>query len=65
MKSYYDLKRELANYAIYVKKHYPKDYPAQRMHINDYADMLCKENNLNEKVSDMLHRYAGKLHPKN
>lgn len=63
--NYKSAKILLKNHAAEVKKAFKNDYPAQRMYINDFVDMLCKDYHLSERERDLLSNYSIKFHPKN
>lgn len=65
MTNYQFSKSKLRSYAEWVSVHLRGDLPAIRQAINDYTDAICKEENLSEYQQNLLHNFAGKLHPKN
>lgn len=65
MTQYQTAKSMLRSHAEYVSVQFRGDKPAIRQSINDYTDGICKDFNLTEYQRNLLHNYAGKLHPKN
>ena len=53
-----------------IKKAYPRDYPARRQYINDYADDLHRSlpysltDAQRDKIGDALSNRSCQLHPK-
>jgi len=62
---YQQAKSDLKEVSKVIKKEYKSDKPAQRMHINDYCDSLCKDYQFSNYYSDLLSSYSCTLHPKN
>lgn len=60
---YQECKSRLRSHAEYVKVQLRSDKPAIRQAINDYADMIGRDFDLNEHQKNLLAIYAGKLHP--
>ena len=57
-------KQALKNASIEYKRFIKNDKPLIRMNINDATDCFIKDLNLSDYQSDLLSKYACKLHPK-
>ena len=62
--NYQIAKQALKNASIEYKRFIKNDKPLIRMNINDDVDYLIKDLNLSDYQSDLLSKYACKLHPK-
>lgn len=61
---YQEAKEQLKIIALNAKKRHPKDFPYQRMIINDSAHNISRDLKLSEYQQFLLHNYASTLHPK-
>ena len=62
--NYQIAKQTLKNASIEYKRFIKNDKPLIRMIINYATDYLIKDLNLSDYQSDLLSKYACKLHPK-
>ena len=62
--NYQIAKQTLKNASIEYKRFIKNDKPLIRMNINDDIDYLIKDLNLSDYQSNLLSKYACKLHPK-
>ena len=62
--NYQIAKQALKNASIEYKRFIKNDKPLIRMNINNDTDYLIKDLNLSDYQSDLLSKYACKLHPK-
>jgi hypothetical protein len=63
MTNYQNCKIQLKETAKIAKKEFKNDKPAIRLLINYYCDHLTKTRNLSEYKINLLHNFAGSLHP--
>ena len=64
MKNYQIAKRTLLAIALDVKAQYRNDKPCIRQIINDSTHEICRDLDLSEHKTNLLHNYACELHPK-
>jgi len=63
MTNYKIAKDKTRSHAEYVKVQFRGDLPEIRQNINDYADSIGRDYDLNDYQKNLLSNYVCKLHP--